>query len=319
MQEDAANLVKKCAKCQFHSKLSSIPPYDQISISGAWPFDLWGIDIVGPFPKATLNRRWLIVAVEYFTKWVEAEALSEITAAAAKHFIWRNIICRFGVPYAIISDNGTQFNATLTTDFLASLGIHNNFASVSHPASNGLAEVTNRTILEGLKKKVAANRKNWPDMLDEVLWAYRTTPREATQQSPYSLVYGMEAVTPIELIQPSLRIMSYGEGDNDEARANELEFITEARERARVRTVEYQKRIKRAFDRKVVPRDYHPGDLVLKKVEASGKHVGKLEPNWEGPYRIVCLRGKGAYELEDMEGRNLVRPWNAIHLRKFYV
>ena len=86
-----------------------------------------------------------------------------------------------------------------------------------------------------------------------------------------------------------------------------------------MRTVEYQKRIKRAFDRKVVPRDYRPGDLVLKKVEASGKHVGKLEPNWEGPYRIVCLRGKGAYELEDMEGRNLVRPWNAIHLRKFYV
>lgn len=106
MQEDAANLVKKCAKCQFHSKLSSIPPYDQISISGAWPFNLWGIDIVGPFPKATLNRRWLIVAVEYFTKWVEVEALSEITVIAAKNFIWRNIICQFGVPYAIISNNG---------------------------------------------------------------------------------------------------------------------------------------------------------------------------------------------------------------------
>ena len=129
----------------------------------------------------------------------------------------------------------------------------------------------------------------------------------------------MEAVTPMELILPYLRTMSYAVGDNNEACAAKLEFITEARERARVRTEEYQKRVKRAFDKKVVPRDYHPGDLMLKKVEASGKHVGKLEPNWEGPYRIVCLRGKGAYELEDMEGRNLVRPWNAIHLRKFYV
>ena len=132
-------------------------------------------------------------------------------------------------------------------------------------------------ILEGLKKKVAANRKNWPDMLDQVLWAYRTTPQEATQQSPYSLVFGMEAVTPMELIQPSLRTRSYAEGDNNYARAAELEFIKEARERARARTEEYQKCVKRAFDKKVVPRNYYPGDLVLKKVEASGKHVGKLE------------------------------------------
>lgn len=107
MQQDAATLVKKCDKCQFHCKLSNIPPYEQISIFGAWPFDLWGIDIVGPFPKATLNKKWIIVAVEYFTKWVEAEALSKITAIAAKNFIWRNIICRFGIPHAIISDNGT--------------------------------------------------------------------------------------------------------------------------------------------------------------------------------------------------------------------
>lgn len=115
-------------------------------------------------------------------------------------------------------------------DFLTSLDIHNNFASVRHPASNGLAEVTNRTILNELKKKVASNRKNWSNMLDQVLWAYRTTPRKVTQQSPYSLVYIMEAVTPMELIQPSLRVMSYAIGSNNKACATELDFITEARE-----------------------------------------------------------------------------------------
>ena len=98
--------------------------------------------------------------MEYFTKWVEAEALATITAAAIQNFIWKNIICRFGLPRALVSDNGTQFNATSTMSFLDGLGIRNNFASVSHPQSNGLAEVTNRTILEGLKKKVADNRKN---------------------------------------------------------------------------------------------------------------------------------------------------------------
>lgn len=97
-----------------------------------------------------------------------------------------------------------QFNATSTMSFLDGLGIRNNFASVSHPQSNGLAEVTNRTILDGIKKKVADNRKNWTDMLDEVLWAYRTT-----QQTPYSLVFGMESVTPLELVSPSLRVETY--------------------------------------------------------------------------------------------------------------
>ncbi|XP_078158896.1 uncharacterized protein LOC144554452 [Carex rostrata] len=197
MQQDAVNLQHP-----------SIQP--DLYLGGMAFSDLWGIDIVGPFPKATLNKRCIIVAVEYFTKWVETEALSEIMAVVAKNFILRNIICRFGIPYAIISDNGTY----------------------------------------GLKKKVAANWKNWPDMLDQVLWIYCTTPREATQQSPYSLIYGMESVTPIELVQLSLQVTSYTSHDNEDARATDLEFVTEAREQARVRTEEYQKRIKRAFDRK---------------------------------------------------------------------
>lgn len=319
LQQDAADLVKKCKKCQFHAKLSNIPPYAQVSIAGAWPFDLWGIDIVGPFPQATYQRRWIIVAVEYFTKWVEAEALSNIKASTATNFIWRNIICRFGIPHAIISDNGTQFNADHTVEFLEKLGIHNNFTSVSHPASNGLAEVTNRTILEGLKRKVSESRTNWPDKLDEILWTYRTTPREATQQTPYSLVFGMEAVTPLEMISPSLRMVAYADGGNHGARKVDLELVDERREQARLHMAVYQKRIKRAFDKHVSPRGFEPGDLVLRKIEATGQHVAKLAPNWEGPFRVKRGRGIGAYELEDMQGRPIPRTWNACHLRKFYL
>jgi hypothetical protein len=273
---------------------------------------------MGPFPPAVHQKKWMIVAVEYFTKWVEAEALTDISADTARKFIWKNIVCRFGIPHTLISDNGTQFNADSTMAFLDKLGIHSNFASVSHPASNGLAEVTNRTILEGLKKKVAANRKNWPAKLDEILWSYRTTPREATQQTPFSLVYGMDAVTPVELIAPSLRISTYSEEENPEERALELELVDELREKARIRVSEYQRRVKRAFDKRVSPRDFQPGDLVLKTVESTGKHVGKLEANWDGPYKVRCARGKGAYELEDLSGRVLARPWNVGHLRKFY-
>jgi hypothetical protein len=190
-------------------------------------------------------------------------------------------------PYDIISDNDTQFVSWQTVNFLSGLDIHNNFTSVSHPASNVLAEMTNRMIVNGLKKKVHENQKDWPNMLEEILWAYRTTPQESTQQSPYSLVYGMEAVTPLELVTPSFRIDSYDEERNGEAIATDLELVSKIRERAQVRIMEYQKRFKKAFDKTIAPTHFQQGDMILHKVEATWKRVGKLDAAWEGPFRVV--------------------------------
>jgi hypothetical protein len=99
--------------------------------------------------------------------------------------------------------------------------------------------VTNRTIVNDLKKKVHENQKDLPDMLEEILWAYRTTPRESTQQSPYSLIYGMEAVTLLKLMTPSFWIYAYDEECNDEAQATDLELIPEIQEKVQVRVMEY--------------------------------------------------------------------------------
>jgi hypothetical protein len=157
---------------------------------------------------------------------VEAETLASITSQVVEKLIWKNIICCFGLSHAIISDNGTQFVSRQTISFLSGLDIHNNFTFVSHPASNGLIEVTNRTIVNNLKKKVHENQKDWPDIFEEILWTYRTTPRESTQQSPYSLVYGMDAITPLKLMTPSFRIDSYDEARNGETRATNLELLS---------------------------------------------------------------------------------------------
>jgi Integrase core domain len=127
-----------------------------------------GMSLLGPFPTAVRQRKYILIAAKYFTKWVEVEALASISSKTIQNFIWRNIICRFGLLYAIVSDNGTQFASQSTIEFLSGLGIKNNFASVSHPASNELAKVTNQTILEGLKKKVKENKSEWPDLLDEI-------------------------------------------------------------------------------------------------------------------------------------------------------
>lgn len=109
MKRDAEELVRKCTACQKHGQKMHIPTIEMIAISSPCPFARWGIDIMGPFVKAKEGKQFLIVAGDYFTKWVEAEPLSKISPDEMIHFIWKNICCRFRVPRIIVSDNGTQF------------------------------------------------------------------------------------------------------------------------------------------------------------------------------------------------------------------
>ena len=106
MQVDARKLVKKCDKCQRFGNVQCLPAERLTTITSPWPFAQWGIDIVGPLPRGKGQVKFLLVAIDYFTKWVEAETLSTIIEAKIKSFVWKNIICKFRIPQTIISDNG---------------------------------------------------------------------------------------------------------------------------------------------------------------------------------------------------------------------
>ena len=149
-----------------------------------------------PFPPASGQRKYIIIGVDYFTKWVEAEPLATITEHQMKKFVWKNLVTRFGLPKAIITDNGPQFAGRRFREFCAGHGIQLKYSSVAHPQTNGLVEVTNRSILDGLKRRVSTARSVWTDELPSVLWSLRTTPKTATGESPYSLTFGTEAVLP---------------------------------------------------------------------------------------------------------------------------
>jgi hypothetical protein len=122
----------------------------------------------------------------------------------------------------------------------------------------------------------------------------------------------------MKLVLPSLRTTNYNINSNREERSNELEFVDEAREQARTRMMEYQRRIRKVFDKHVAPRHFQSGDLMLKKVEAAVKQIGNLDPAWEGPFRVVHSSHNGAYKLETMDGKEIPRTWNAIHLCNFF-
>ena len=153
-----------------------------------------------------------------------------------------------------------------------------------------------------------------------MLWAYRTTRKSATQETPFALAFGTKAVAPVEIGLKSSRIELASVEHNEEALRLNLDLLDEKRDQVLKRTKDYQRKTARYYDQKVKPRSYKPGDLVLKKLLLARKNPthGKLGPNWEVPYIVSRVVRPGNYELQTEEGKVLPHSWNAEHLKRFY-
>jgi transposase InsO family protein len=148
----AAKMIKRCEACQLHAKQIHQPEQELQTIPLTWPFAFWGLDILGLFPQAQGSYRYLYVAIDKFTKWAEVEPVRMIPARSAVKFIC-GLVCHFGVPNRIITDNDSQFTSGLFRENCASVGIKICFASVAHPRSNRKAERPNAKVLKGLKTR----------------------------------------------------------------------------------------------------------------------------------------------------------------------
>uniref|UniRef100_A0A2N9FY66 Uncharacterized protein n=1 Tax=Fagus sylvatica TaxID=28930 RepID=A0A2N9FY66_FAGSY len=320
MQKDVVSYVRACDKCQRFGNLIHSPPETLTPMTAPWPFAQWGLDIMGPLPVGRRQLKFLVVGIDYFTKWVEAEPLATITEKNIRGFVWKAIICRFGIPRAFISDNGRQFDNSPFREFCEELGIHNHYSSPGHPQANGQVEVTNRSLLKMIKTRLEGAKGLWPEELPNILWAYRTTARTPTGETPFRLTYGTKAVIPVEVGLTTWRTNNYDEESNDAQLRSNLDLVDEVRDQAEARTRVYQQRMARYYDRRVKHREFKVGDLVLRKVTLATKDPtqGKLGPTWEGPYRVVKFHRRGTYHLEKLDGDALPHPWNAEHLKKYY-
>ena len=160
---------------------------------------------MGPFPKAAGNKRYLLVDTDYFTKWVETEPLSNIRDVDAKKFVWKNIVTRFGIPQAFISDNGLQFDSKAFRRYCCDLGIKNRYSTPAYPQGNGQTKAVNKVIVNGLKKRLDDAKGKWVEELPHVLWTYRTTLRRLIGEIPFSMTYRAKVVIPLEIGFPMLR------------------------------------------------------------------------------------------------------------------
>ncbi|XP_072087116.1 uncharacterized protein [Arachis hypogaea] len=222
------------------------------------------------------------------------------------------IITRFGIPEIVISDNRTQFTDKKFREFLEGLHVSHRFSSVEHPQTNGQVESANKIIVKGLKKRLDGAKGLWADELGSVLWSYRTTPQTATGETPFQLTYGVEADIPVEIGDPSTR-RTFG-GHDEEA---ERDLTNDVRSIAHIRELALKQRISLRYNHGVVRREFVPDDLILRRNDIGAPTLGegKLTPNWEGPYKIKAVIGKGAYKLERLNGDEVPRTWNAANLR----
>ena len=190
------------------------------------------------------SKKYLLVGIDYFTKWVEAEPLANIRNVDVKRFVWKNTATRFEVPNMLISDNDFQFDSKMFRRYYGELGITNRYSTPAYPQRNGQAEVVNKVIVNRLKKRLDDAKGKWVEELPHVLWTYRTTPCRSTGKTPFSITYRAEAVIPLETGFPTSRTSSFNPSDNDEQLTMSLDLIEENRKNAIVQLAYYQQKLK---------------------------------------------------------------------------
>nr|GFA04116.1 reverse transcriptase domain-containing protein [Tanacetum cinerariifolium] len=254
MHKDAHDMIRKCSDCSVHR------------------------------PRKV---KFFIVAMDYFTKWIEAKAVATIT--------------------------GGQFADNPFKDWCDKLNITQRFASVKHPQSNGLVERANRSLGEGIKARLGEGNTNWVEELSHVLWAHRTMIKSSHGDTPFSLTYRTEAVIPAEIRMPTYRTAAVDVVNNDEELRLNLDLLEERRELTAISEAKSKSKMMKYYNARVRGVAFKPGDFVYRSNDASHTVAvagGKLRPKWEGPYEVTEALGNGAYKLRSTEG---IEPCIFVH------
>ena len=296
--KDSFDYVKACDQCQRTGNISNRDEMPQNNNIVCEIFDVWGIDFMGPFPPFN-GLKYILVAVDYVSKWAEAVALPTNDARTVGKFLVK-LFSRFGTPRAIISDRGTHFQGQFDR-VCHRFGVTHRLSTAYHPQTSGQAEVTNRELKRILQKSIDQSNKDWPSKLDDALWAYRTAYKTPIGTTPYRLVYGKSCHLPVELEHRAywaLKFLNMDASAAGEHRTFQIHELEELRHHAYESSRLYKERIKKYHDSRLrTVKEFKEGDLVLLFNSRLKLFPGKLQSRWSGPFTVTKVFPYGTIEV----------------------
>jgi Integrase core domain len=310
MKTDIIQFVKTCPTCQKREGRRGTAPLEPIR-KGTTPFHQVGMDIMGPLPITLTGKRYIVVAVDHFTKWVEARALEEKDALSVASFFYDDVICRHGVPNILSTDRGTEFINEFMDILTRKFHIRHIKTTAYHPQGNGQVERTNRTIKDILAK-ITPRSGDWSHYLQSALFAIRVSQQASTRFTPAELLTGRKFRLPFDNRDQPITII-----DPEDYAIQELARLQEIRTEAGNFIIKAQSRQKKEHDKKILTEPLKIGDPVLlyrETVETSWS--AKMEPKWEGPYYVQSIKGL-TYRLRRLKGTILPSTYHRDRL-KFY-
>ncbi|MCO5614809.1 hypothetical protein L7F22_069093 [Adiantum nelumboides] len=318
-------LLKKASKYKLIGDVLYMKGADLVLRRVPWREELYRMskeNHEGLLPITSRGKSYILTAVDYLSRWAEAIAVKQITAKDVAKFVYDEICCKFGVPLELLSDKGPGFRAKLSDFLCTKMKIRHQHTTPYYPQCNGLNERFNGELVQILSKVIEHQGKNWDLELPSALWAYRTLVKTGTGFTPFHLVYGKQALLPVEVNFPAVKMLEKLLGPSSDAFKERLLQLQEV-QLDRMSALEHyghmQEKALEKINEKIKSKGIKKHDLVLRYNSKLDKTFQKkFQIKWEGPFKVVECFSNGTYQLANLDGVLHKSRVNGLHLKLYH-